>query len=149
MTHAGAARGLPGTTKEAARAWAQGHRPWPGPGDPGPAASSLVPGDPKAAPVSCDVNPTLIRRQCDTRGSWNLQHDRWPRPARTNAGHPVWIHDMVSRIIYSSTVCHGNSSRTLCPRAANITYIQQALPSTRSSTPYVCERILDHSVMCI
>ena len=56
-----AAVGFPGATKKAA-----------GPGSPGPgpgpahawaqalAASFVVPGDPKAAPGSCDVNPTLI-----------------------------------------------------------------------------------------
>ena len=56
-------------------------RPGPGPADPGPAASFVIPGDPKAAPGSCDanpmliyVNPTLIRHQFDTGGSWNMQY---------------------------------------------------------------------------
>ena len=40
----GAALGSPGTTKEAARAWAHGQ-----PGHPGLAASSVVPVDPEAA----------------------------------------------------------------------------------------------------
>ena len=38
--------------------------PWPGPAPwaQALAASFVVPGDPKAAPGSCDVNPTLILR---------------------------------------------------------------------------------------
>ena len=52
----------------------------PGPGDPGPAASVVVPGDPKVAPGSSDADLTLIVHQSDVKvtqeapGRCNIMH---------------------------------------------------------------------------